>query len=137
MPDKGNAMSQTYYEKQGKIIKLYQESFGRKEMTVKEAVTALKMIGFSETMAARQVSEWTIQFIAQAPETEKDKKRRLREQTSLEKYMLRMKLGKKYYLRLKYRQGELSKEEAVKKLILSGYKEDIAKSIVDDWEAEK
>jgi len=137
MPDKGNAMSQTYYEKQGKIIKLYQEAFGRNEMTAKEAVVALRMIGFSETMAARHVNEWAAQFGEQVPETEKEKKRRLKEKASLEKYLLRMKLGNKYYLRLKYRQNELSKEETVKKLIRSGCKEDVAKSLVDDWEAEK
>ena len=134
MPD---AMSQTYYEKQGKIIKLYQEAFGRNEMTVKEAVTALKMIGFSESMASRHVNEWSEKFSNLVPETEKEKKRRLRETGSLEKYLLRMKLGNKYYLRLQYRQNELSKEETVKKLIRSGCKEDVAKSLADDWEAEK
>ena len=137
MPDKGTAMSQTYYEKRSKLITLYQESIGRKEMTVKEAVAALKMVGFSETMAARLVNEWSVQASAQAPETERDKKRRLKEKASLEKYMLRTILGKKFYLRMKYIQKELSREEAVKKLIRSGYNEEIAKSMVDDWEAEK
>ena len=133
MPDKGTAMSQTYYEKQGKIIKLYQEAFGRNEMTAKEAVVALRMIGFSETMAAGRVNEWAAQSSEQVPETDKEKKHRQKEIISLEKYMLRTKLGKKYYLRLKYKQEELSKEEVIKKLIQYGYEEDIAKSMADAW----
>ena len=137
MPDKGKVMSQAFYEKQSKLINLYQESFARKEMNVKEAVTALRMIGFSETVAAKRVSGWSVQINEQAPETDKEKKRRLKERDSLEKYMLRMILGKKFYLRLKYKQKELTKDETVKKLTRSGYTEEIAKSIVDGWEEEK
>ena len=137
MPDKGKTMSQAYYEKQSKLINLYQELVTRKEMNTKEAVTALRMIGFSETMAAKRVSKWSTQFNNPVPETDKEKKRRLQEKASLEKYILRMKLGKKFYLRLKFKQKELSKDETVKKLIQSGYNVEIAKSIVDDWEAEK
>jgi len=45
-------MSQTFYERQSKLLKLYQELFARKEMNDNEALIVLKMIGFSETLAA-------------------------------------------------------------------------------------
>ena len=142
MPDKGKAMSQVYYERQSKLIKLYQDFFDRKEMKVKEAVTALRMIGFSETMAARRVGEWSAQFSNPAPETERDKKRRIKEQASLEKYLLRMKLGKKKYeeyikLRSKYKQGELSRGKAEFALMQFGYSQKFSECTADKWLAEK
>ena len=97
MPDKGKVMSQTYYERQGKLLKLYQESFSRKEISVNEAVTALRMIGFSESVAARRVNEWAAKSKINEPETNKTRNHRLKQQASLEKYILRMRLGKKYY----------------------------------------
>ena len=97
MPDKGKIMSQTYYEKQDRLIKLYHEAFSEKEMDDKETVTALRKFGFSETMAVRLVSKWTIQIDDQLPKTNREKKRRIKERASLEKYTLRMNLGKKRY----------------------------------------
>ena len=97
MPDKGKVMSQTYYEKQSKLFKLYQESFDRNELDVKEAITTLKMIGFSESIAATRVAEWKGQHNTREQETDREKKQRLKEQASLEKYILRMRLGKDKY----------------------------------------
>jgi Holliday junction resolvasome RuvABC DNA-binding subunit len=79
MPDKGRAMTQTYYEKQSKLLKLYQESFARKEMNVKETVTALRMIGFSEEIAANRVNEWAAQTNIVVLDTERAKKARLKQ----------------------------------------------------------
>jgi hypothetical protein len=52
-----------------------------------------------------------------------------------------MRLGKKYYeeyakLRAKYKNKELSKEDAVKNFIQTGYSREFSKCIVDKWEAE-
>ena len=137
MPDNGKIMSQTYYERQSKLLYLYQESFIRKDMDAKETVMALKMIGFSDGMAAIRVNEWATLTNTFEPETEKAKKNRLKQRTSLEKYILQTSLGTKYYLRFKYIRSELSKEETVKKLIQKGYSQEIARSLVNDWEAEK
>lgn len=141
MPDKGKVMSQTYYERQSKLLKLYQESFARKERSVKETVTALRILGFSESIAATRVSEWAVKIDSNEPETSKAKKLRLKQQASLEKYILRMRLGKKYldeYMRLrsKYKNKELSREETVTKLIQSGYSRKFSKCITDKWETE-
>jgi len=95
MPDRGKIMSQTYYEKQSRLLKLYRESFERKEINAKETVTALMMIGFSETIAVNRTNEWDVQPGTQLPETEKDIKRRLKEISSLKNYLIRMRLGKK------------------------------------------
>ena len=97
MPDRGKVMSQTYYERQSRLFKLYQESFDRKEINVIEAVRALRIIGFGKAMAASRVNEWTANTGSIVPETEKVKKKRQRQQASLEKYILRIRLGKKYY----------------------------------------
>jgi regulator of replication initiation timing len=142
MPDKGRAMTQTYYEKQSKLLKLYQESFARKEMNVKETVMALRMIGFSEEIAAKRVNEWAAQANIVVLDTERAKKARLKQRISLENYVLRMRLGKKYYeeftkLRSKYKNKELSKEDAVQKLIQTGYSREFSECIVDKWEVER
>lgn len=76
-------------------------------MTVNEAVTVLRILGFSETMVAKRANEWVVQSSIYVTETDKSKKQRLKQQASLEKYMLRMRLGKKYReeinrLRIKY-----------------------------------
>ena len=142
MPDRGKVMSQTYYEKRSKLFKLYQEAFTRKEMNVADAVRALEMIGFGKTIAENRVNEWASEPDICIPETNKVKKNRLKQQVSLEKYMIRMKLGGKFYLRLKYKQKGLSKEETVEKLIqLSLYDKEkarkIAEYVVDGWEKER
>ena len=136
MPDKGKIMSQTYYERQGKLLRLYEESFARKEMNVTEAVAALRMIGFSETIAPMRVKEWAEKNITLKPETERAKKLRPKERASLEKYVLQMLLGKKYYLRLKYKRKELTKAETVAKLIKSGYSRELSEATVNEWEAQ-
>jgi hypothetical protein len=136
MPDKGKIMSQVFYERQSKLLNLYKESFTRKEITVNEAVKALRMIGFSEMIAANRAREWAALIGSVVPETDKTRKQRLKQQASLEKYVLQMRLGKKYYIRLEYKRKELSKDETVKKLIQKGYKDEIAKELVNNWEAE-
>jgi hypothetical protein len=133
MPDKGKIMSQSFYERQTKLFKLYQEAYTRREMDVNEAVLALKRIGFSEKMAANRVGEWTANVIVHEPETDKAKKNRQRQLVSLEKYVLRMTLGKKHFIRLQYKRNELSKNDAVKKLIQSGYSKDLSENTVDTW----
>jgi hypothetical protein len=137
MSDKGKIMSQTYYERQSRLFNLYQESFTRKEMNANAAVIALRMIGFSTTIAANRVRDWEEHIDTVLPETDKARKQRLKLQASLEKYVLQMRLGRKYYLRRKYKLNEISKEETVKKLIQKGYKEETAKVLVAEWEAEK
>ncbi|MDR0456226.1 MAG: hypothetical protein LBH20_06045 [Treponema sp.] len=137
MADKGKIMSQTYYERQSRLLNLYQESFTRKEMNANEAVIALRMIGFSGTIAANRVRDWEEHINTVLPETDKARKQRLKQQASLEKYVLQVRLGKKYYLRRKYKQNEISKEETVKKLVQKGYKQETAKALVAEWEAEK
>ena len=141
MPDKGKIMSQTYYERQSKLLNLYRESFARKEMNLIETVTALRMMGFSEAIAINRVNEWETQFDTHVFEIGKAKKASLKQQISLEKYVLRMRLGKKYYdeymlLRSKYMQKELSKEDVLKKLIQSGYSLELSKCILNKWEIE-
>ena len=142
MPDKGKAMSQTYHEKENKLLQLYQESFVRKEMNVNEAATALKMMGFSESIAASRVRDWAAHVTTEEPETGKAKRHRHTQRVSLEKYILRIRLGKKYYdaymkLQLKYKNKELSRDRTVAKLIQSGYSRKYAERTVDKWEAEK
>ena len=142
MPDKGNVMSQTHYERQSKLLKLIQESFDREEMTVKEAVTALRLIGFSETVAANRVNDWKLQFNGLVPETEREKRRRLKEQASLEKHLLRERFGKNKYkeymeLLAKYKNKELSRVEAIAELIQFGYSRKFAECTVESWEGEK
>ena len=142
MPDKGKTMSQTYYERQSRLIKLNQESFDRKEINVKQAVTALRMIGFSETMAVKRVSEWSEQSSNPGAETDKEKKHRIKEQASLEKYILRIKLGRKKYveyieLRSKYKHRELSRDKIVITLMQFGYSRKFSERTADKWETEK
>ena len=136
MPDKGKIMSQTNYERQSKLLNLYQELFTRKEMNDTEAIIALRMIGFSECIAANRVREWAVLNNAVKPETERARKQRLKERASLEKYVLQMLLGKKYYLRLKFLRKELTKDETIKKIIKSGCKEETAREMVNEWEGQ-
>jgi len=93
MLDKGKVMSQACYEKQSRLFKLIRESFEREEKDSKETISALRTLGFSETVAGIRVNEWKAQLGNNLPETEKKRKRRLKEQASLEKYF--KKLGKK------------------------------------------
>jgi hypothetical protein len=136
MPDKGKIMSQTYYERQGKLLNLYKELFARNEMSDNETVIALRMIGFSESIATNRVREWAVLINTIEPETERAKKQRAKQRASLESYVLQMMLGKKYYLRLKFMRKEFSREETVKKLIKSGCKIEVATGLVNEWEME-
>ena len=137
MANKGEIMSQAYHERQSKLLGLYKVSLIQGEMSANEAVIALKMIGFSETIAQTRVREWAALSADSGIETDKERKQRLKQIASLEKYVLQSRLGKKYYLRLKFMRNEIAKEEAVKKLIKMGYKEEIAVELINDWEAEK
>jgi hypothetical protein len=142
MPDKGKAMTQTYYEKQSKLLKLYQESLARKEINIKETVTALRMIGFGEEIAANRVYEWATKIGIVVSETGKAKILRQKQRISLENYVLRMRLGKKHYdtymkLLSKYKNKELSKEDILLELIQTGYSQKFSECIVDKWGAEK
>jgi len=138
MPDKGKIMSQAFYEKQSKLLKLFRESFEREEMNADETISALKTLGFSKTVAAIRVNEWKTQLGSKLLEAEKDRKRRLKDQASLEKYLLRNRLGKKYKeLHSKYSQEELSKKETVKEFIQYGYSRKFSECLVDKWEMEK
>ena len=139
MPDRGNVMSQAYYEKQTKLYQLYHESFGRKEINTMEAIAALRVLGFSDSIAIRRVNEWEGQSISYASETGKAKNRRLKQQASLERYVLYMRLGKKYYIHLKseYRDKKLSKEKIVSILMQSKHSRELSESIVEKWDKEK
>ena len=95
MPDKGRIMSQTFYERQTKLFNLYKESYIRNEKNVQEAVSALRTLGFSGSIAAIRVNEWKEQSCDKAPETDRQKKRRQKEQASIEKYFDRMSSGKR------------------------------------------
>jgi len=142
MADKGKIISQTYYEKQSQLIKLYKESFLRKEMDVNEAITSLRVIGFSEKMSANKVREWAILPDDKSPETERVKRQKLKQQVSLEKYMSRMRLDKKFYkeymeLRKRYKDKKMSKDETVSLLVHSGYGQKFADCTVNKWELEE
>ena len=133
MPDKGKFMTQTYYERYNNLISLYQEALLRKEMNTTEAVTALRMIGYSTAIAATRVNEWEAKTDTLETETASAKKLRQKKQVSLEKYIIKIILGKKNYIRLRFEKNELTKEETIKELIKSGYKDEIAEEIVSDW----
>jgi len=139
MPDKGKVMSQAYYEKQNRLYQLYQESFARKEMNVTEAKAALRIIGFSDSIVIKIVNEWTTQCGWYKPETDKAKNRRLKQQTSLEKYILYIRLGKKFYaaLKSKYENKEISRAEVLLKLKDSKHSRILSESIIETWEAKK
>jgi len=96
MPDKGKIMSQTYYERQSKLLNLYQELYHRKEMNDSESIKGLRLIGFSETIAVNRVREWAALSTTIEPYTDRVRKQKLKERTSLEKYVLKVQLGKKY-----------------------------------------
>jgi len=147
VPDKGKIMSQVYYERQSRLIELYKESFSRKEMTANDTVMALRMIGFSESMASSRVCEWAALSGNNESETEKAKKIRRKQQDSLEKYVFHIILDKKCYsdndkkyqneqklLKSKYKKKELSKNDCVMQLIQSGYNKEIAEYIVSKLE---
>jgi len=139
MPDKGRIMSQVYYERQSKLIKLYKECIIKKEMNVNEAVMALRLIGFSEAMAYSRVREWAEQINNDEAGTNKTKNQRLRQRASLEKYMFRIGLGKKYdgYVKLQkmYIGKKLSKNEIMAELIQLGYSVKFAEYIIIKWES--
>lgn len=142
MPDKGKIMSQIYYEKLSRLIQLNQELFVQKEIRAKEAVTALRMIGFSETMAAKRFREWSVKLNDLEPEAGKIKKQMLKEQASLEKYILRARLGKQKYreyieLRSEFKQSRSSRSETVNALMQFGYSRRFAEHTVDKWEVEQ
>jgi len=126
MPDKGRIMSQTYYERQSKLIELYKECIIKKEMKASEVVMALRLIGFSESMASSQVREWAARSNTDEIETSRTSNKRLKQIISLEKYMLRMGFGKKYYdkyvkLLEKYKNKEISESEFRNELMQFGY----------------
>jgi len=150
MPDKGRIMSQTYYERQSKLIELYKESFYRNDMSANDTVMAMRTIGFSETMAVNRVREWAALSVTYEPETDKVKKHRRRLQASLEKYVFNMMLDKKYFneenkkylnehklLKTKYKKKELLKDDCMKQLMQSGYSREFAQYIIDKWETER
>ena len=62
-----------------------------------------------------------------------------KQQTSLERYVLYMRLGKKYYAHLKseYRDKKLSKEKIVSILMQSKHSRELSESIVEKWDKEK
>jgi len=134
MVDKGRVMSQACYEKQTRLYKLIQESFERKETNEEEAIIALRTLGFSETVAAIRLNDWRARLSAKVPETEKERNRRLKDQTSLEKYFLRIEYMK---IRSSFKQGKLSREDAVIKLIQFGYSCEFSESSVNKWESNK
>ena len=150
MPDKGRIMSQTYYERQSKLIELYKEAFLRKETSENDTVMALRTIGFSALMAANRVREWAASSDTYEPDTDKAKKHRHRQKASLEKYVFTMMLDKKYFneenkkymnehklLKANYKKKELLKDDCVKQLIQSGYNKEFAEYIADKWETER
>jgi len=142
MPDKGNIMSQTFYERQSKMLKLIQEAFIREEMNVKETVAALRMIGFSQIVATNRVNEWKAHGKTYEQETEKEKKRRQKEQISLEMYLLRTRIGQKKYkeymaIRSKYKNKGLSRNDTVIDLMEFGYSRKFSDCTIDKWEMEK
>jgi len=139
MPDKGKIMSQAYYERQSKLIELYKECIIKKEMNVNEAIISLRLIGFSKAMAASRVHEWAAQSNTDNTETSKTAKQKLKQRAALEKYMLRMSLGKKYYdeyvkLQKKYRDKKLSRNDCMTELIQLGYSGKFAEYTVSKWE---
>jgi len=139
MPDKRKIMSQTYYERQNKLIELYKECIIKKEMNVNETVMALRLIGFSESMASSRVREWAAQSNTDEIETNKTATQRLKQKISLEKYILRMGLGKKYYdkyvkLQEKYKNKELSENEYMTELMQFGYSRKFAEYTIGKYE---
>jgi len=149
MPDKGRIISQTFYEKQSKLIKLYKESFLRKEMDVNEAITSLRVIGFSEKMADNKVREWVVLPNENKFETERAVKQRFKQQDSLEKYVFNIIFDKKCFnendkkyfnehklLKSKYLKNELSKDDCANQLMHSGYRQEYVKCIISRWDKE-
>ena len=136
MPDKGKIISQTFYEKQNRLLDLYKDLIVGKKINENEAVKSLKMIGFSETIAASRVREWALITDAD-PITDRFEKQMLKERTSLEKYVLQMSLGKKNYIQLLFKEKKLTRDETVKKLIKAGCKEETAREMVNEWEIQR
>jgi len=134
MPDKGRIMSQVYYERQSKLIELYKECIIKKEMNVNEAIISLRLIGFSKAMAASRVREWAAQSNTDNTETSKTAKQKFKQRAALEKYMLRMGLGKNYdkYVKLqkKYLNKELTENKYKTELMQLGYSREFAEYMV-------
>ena len=100
---------------------------------------ALRMIGFSESMALSRVCEWAAQGSTNETETSKSKNQRLKRRASLEKYLLRMSLGKKNYdeyvkLQVKYKNKILSNNEIITELMQLGYSRKFAEFTLGKWE---
>ena len=100
---------------------------------------ALRMIGFSESMALSRVHEWAAQGSTNETETSKSKNQRLKQRVSLEKYLLRMSLGKKNYdeyvkLQTKYKNKILSNNEIITELMQLGYSRNFAEYTFGKWE---
>jgi len=132
-------MSQTYYERQSKLMELYKECIIKNEMKTNEAVIALRLIGFSESMASSRMHEWASQSNTNITETSNTKNQRLKKKISLEKYILRMELGKKYYdkyvkLLEKYKNKEISENEYRNELMQFGYSKKFAEYIIGKQE---
>jgi hypothetical protein len=89
MPDKGHIKSQREYEEEVKMFELYKVAFLREELSYSEAVLALKMIGFSKTVAPQRLNKWKAEDRPMLPESESAKKKRRKEQNSLEARLFR------------------------------------------------
>ena len=134
MPDKGRIMSQTFYERQSKLMGLFKEAFVRNEMNVNEAVKALRTLGFGKIMAANRVREWAALPDTNEAETERAVKLRHKQQASLEMYMLRMEYMR---LRKKNKKDYMSKSDILNELFQSGYRQEYVKCVVSGWDKEK
>ena len=134
MPEKGKIMSQAFYEKQSRLLDIYQDLFITKEMNEKDTVKSLKMLGFSETIAVNKIQKWAALNNAVVPVIDREKKQMLKEKASLEKYVFQMSLGKKYYIRLMFKEKKLTRAEAIKKLIKPGCNEETVRNMVSEWE---
>ena len=133
MPEKGKTMSQTFYDKQNRLLVIYQKLFTGKEMDEKDTVKSLKMIGFSEIIAVNKIRNWAEDENVSVL-TGKEINKMLKERTSLEKYVLQMSLGRKNYIRFMFRENKLTRDEALKMLISTGCKEEAARDMISEWE---
>jgi len=134
MPDKGKIMSQAFYEKQRRLLDIYQDLFITKEMDEKDTAKSLKMIGFSETIAVNKIQKWAATNNDVVTVNDKERKQMLKERSSLEKYVLQMSLGKKNYIRLMFKENKLTRAETIKKLIKPGCNEEAVRNMVSEWE---
>jgi len=134
MPEKGKIMSQAFYEKQSRLLNIYQDLFVTKEMDEKDTAKCLKMLGFSDSIIVNKIQKWAILNNKAAPVTDREKKQMLKERVSLEMYVLQMSLGKKNYIRLMFKENKLTRAEAIKKLIKPGCNEETVRNMVSEWE---